>query len=1234
MTKNYFLKKSIGMMALAVNLLFYSMQLNAQTSIVNQCSGTNLSTTISNAYGPMYSVATANATNRTAVIYPVSQLTAIAGAPLTSVYYYRGTATGTMAGTPNFKVYLKEVTQADWGASFTSWSDTIASATLVYDGNPAPIVGASAGWKAFPFIASFNYSGTRNLAVLTEYTNPTASAAIQWSYEFTGPCANTSNSNTTKYSNNTTGTLPNTLGSTEFRRPYIGFDVFLSCYPPTGVSVSNITTTSAQTSWTASTSTPAGGYEYYYSTSSVAPTAATTPSGSTAAGVTSASLAALTPGTPYYVWVRSVCSGSDKSPWTNTASFQTLFVPPANDSSGAAITLIVNADLNCGVIDTGTTNGASPSPEAAPSCSATGINDDVWYTFTATSSTHYLVYNGVTAGTMATALYTGTPGSLTQVAGACFSGLTQIFQGLTAGTTYYARVYTTVATATTTTNFTICVGTPPPPPANDDICGAITLNVSPNGFCSTALTGQSTQYATQSLPACIGTGADDDVWYKFIATDTSHTLTLSTSGSGSTDRAHQIFASSDNTCNGTLTSVRCSDPETSTTGGLIIGSTYFVRVHSYTATVTTFATYNICITSNSVRPSNDSSGAAIALTVNPDYNCGTTINGTTIAATPSPEAAPSCSPTGINDDVWYRFTATDTAHRFVYSNVTSGTIATALYTGTPGSLTQLAGACLSGATQNFTGLTAGTTYYARVYTTVATATTVASFNVCVGTAPPPPANDLPTSAITLAVDANCTAAPYNNFSATLSATEPRISCKGSQTAGATVWFKFVAPASGFVRVSTDVTGNGLTDTKAGIFSATNPADFSTYQIIACDDDNGSTIANASIVYASGLTPGQTYYIGIDHFNGTTNGTFCVQVHNVTSAMVAPTGACTTTQGGTYLAGYIGAISLVNTTGQLVANVRSNTALASDPTYAGALNVNTGAVRQDGTGKYYLDRNYRITNTLSGDYNVQFFFLNTELTALQAVSPATTLSNLNVTRVKGETACTPNFGASSANDSLLMQTASGSVANGISFVTVNTPGFSNFYIHAGTTPLPITLQYLKGLRAGNSNALNWKVNCTSVSITMEIERSSDSRTFKSITSMTASQARCSQPFDYVDASPLKGTNYYRLKMIDVDGSITYSPIVAIINGGSGAELVGIYPTIVRDEAFLSVVASRSTKMQINITDMSGRMIKTINQTVANGSTLISINTANLTSGVYNITGMLDGAKTKTLRFVKQ
>ena len=153
--------------------------------------------------------------------------------------------------------------------------------------------------------------------------------------------------------------------------------------------------------------------------------------------------------------------------------------------------------------------------------------------------------------------------------------------------------------------------------------------------------------------------------------------------------------------------------------------------------------------------------------------------------------------------------------------------------------------------------------------------------------------------------------------------------------------------------------------------------------------------------------------------------------------------------------------------------------------------------------------------------------------------------------------------------------------------------------------------------------------------MVLERSSDGRTFNhTVTSISATQARCGQPFDATDATPLNGISYYRLKMIDVDGKVSYSPVAAVLNGKTGVMLVGIYPTIVRDQAYLSVTSSSSTTLRFSISDMNGKIIKTFTQSVSSGSSLLSVITSGLTSGVYNITGLMDGVRTQTLRFVKQ
>ncbi|WP_449404257.1 GEVED domain-containing protein [Flavobacterium silvaticum] len=81
----------------------------------------------------------------------------------------------------------------------------------------------------------------------------------------------------------------------------------------------------ATLSWTAASPAPASGYQYYYSTSPIAPTAGTTPLGSTAAGVVSANISGLSLGVTYYVWVRSNCGGATgQGLWTGPVS---LLIP-------------------------------------------------------------------------------------------------------------------------------------------------------------------------------------------------------------------------------------------------------------------------------------------------------------------------------------------------------------------------------------------------------------------------------------------------------------------------------------------------------------------------------------------------------------------------------------------------------------------------------------------------------------------------------------------------------------------------------------------------------------------------------------------------------------------------------------------------------------------------------------------------------------------------------------------
>lgn len=263
--------------------------------------------------------------------------------------------------------------------------------------------------------------------------------------------------------------------------------------------------------------------------------------------------------------------------------------PPANDDCTGAIGLTVNPDNLCGTTTSGTIQNATTSSQAS-GCSGTA-NDDVWYSFVATSTAQYIDLLNVSGSTtdLYHSVYAGTCGSI----GAplvCSDPNSSIVGGLTPGNTYYVRVYSWGSTIGQTTTFDICIGTPPPPPANDDCSGAINVPVN-SGTCSPVSGTVASATPSPVTNGCFGS-ADDDVWYSFVATTTDVQIDLQNVSGSTIDMYHSVYPG---VCGALGAEIVCSDPNSSQVGSLIVGNTYFVRVYSYTSTLGQTTTFDICI---------------------------------------------------------------------------------------------------------------------------------------------------------------------------------------------------------------------------------------------------------------------------------------------------------------------------------------------------------------------------------------------------------------------------------------------------------------------------------------------------------------------------------------------------------------------------------------------------------------------------------------------------------------
>ncbi|HNG07286.1 MAG TPA: T9SS type A sorting domain-containing protein, partial [Saprospiraceae bacterium] len=538
----------------------------------------------------------------------------------------------------------------------------------------------------------------------------------------------------------------------------------------------------------------------------------------------------------------------------------------------------------------------------------------------------------------------------------------------------------------------------------------------------------------------------------------------------------------------------------------------------------------------------------------------------------------------------------------------------------------IAGTCLANAVSGGGSIATGSyvfsagTYYLIVDTWPSP--NCSAFDIAIT---PPPINDDAPGAISLTVGSACGGADYSNYGATSNVLEPTGITTNTY---ATVWYKFTAPASGAVRVSTDYDVSGtLTDTRIALYEATDVNDYSTFTALSGDEDGGVELSGyASIAYATGLTSGATYYIQVDKYSSfTSSGTFCITVDELTSAMLA-TGTCA--DGTQSILGsntaYVGWVNMLDIDGKLIMQVRKSTGVAPSAFNTTRVNIHSGGVRQDAAGKYYLDRNYSASTAQSGPFDIKLYFLGSERADLAVVDAAAgTLANLNVTHDPGATCNIPQ----GHNNALLTQTSSGS-ANGAEWVQVTTPSFSGFFINTGNNPLPVNLLDFtaRATREGMVE-LNWIVAEEKGMKEYVVERSTDGRNFIAIGTVSAVQKK---DYALTDNRPVSAVNYYRLKMVDRDGAFKYSEVRQVVF--SNGRLLSLYPNPTSGHVYVSGLEGVKDAAYVNIYNEMGMSIysgKIGGDQLASGG----IDMSKYAPGAYMIRVISDEVNT-TMRFVKE
>jgi hypothetical protein len=210
----------------------------------------------------------------------------------------------------------------------------------------------------------------------------------------------------------------------------------------------------------------------------------------------------------------------------------------------------------------------------------------------------------------------------------------------------------------------------------------------------------------------------------------------------------------------------------------------------------------------------------------------------------------------------------------------------------------------------------------------------------------------------------------------------------------------------------------------------------------------------------------------------------------------------------------------------------------------------------------------------------------------------------------------------------------SLVGGI-YSAATTAAVSTFspWIVTSTATLPINFEYFTGKRQNENHELSWKLNCENGSDYFEIERSDDGNNFKKIGTIAITNG-CSTAFDFNDKFPLTGKNYYRLKLINVNGRASYSNTILLLNQRDGFELVGLFPNIVKATAVLNISTANKARIDVKVLDAQGRLVQQLNQDLVSGLNQIDMNFTLLAAGAYFVHVIAENGDEQTIRFIKE
>lgn len=179
-----------------------------------------------------------------------------------------------------------------------------------------------------------------------------------------------------------------------------------------------------------------------------------------------------------------------------------------------------------------------------------------------------------------------------------------------------------------------------------------------------------------------------------------------------------------------------------------------------------------------------------------------------------------------------------------------------------------------------------------------------------------------------------------------------------------------------------------------------------------------------------------------------------------------------------------------------------------------------------------------------------------------------------------------------------------------------------------SPLPLSLINFNGGYAGKTVNLFWNTMNEQNASSTEIQFGIDGVNFTAVGTVKAKNTAGNNAYSFnhdLSSIPI-GRLFYRLRLINADGSFTYSKVLVLNTATTGNTNMALFPNPSKNYSTLHIKAKSSQVVTFKITNMVGQVMLLQTANVLSGSnTILLKNSDKLTAGNYIISAVIDGVK---------